>query len=128
MKKVFWLGLILVVALLSVSPVLAAPDEVPGGPRSTFVLSGTITSLGFDTVTIRVVGGNYPVHPYRGQQLTVSVTGYTRYLVQQGTYAVPISFDALVIGQPVSVYGTYDNAVWSASRVTVGAQLLCCLP
>jgi type IV secretory pathway TrbD component len=128
MKKVFLLGLILVVVLLSVSPALAAPNEVPGGPRSNFVLSGTITSLGFDTVTIWVVGGNYPVHLYRGQPLMVTVTSYTRYLLQQGTYAVPISFDALVTGQPVSVYGTYNNGVWSASRVTVGAQLLCCLP
>ena len=128
MKKIFLLGLILVVAMLSVSPVLAAPNDVAGGLRSNFVLSGTITSLGLDTVTIWVVGGNYPVHPYRGQLLTVSVTGFTRYLLQQGTYAVPISFDALVIGQSVSVYGTYDNSVWSASRFTVGAQLLCCLP
>jgi hypothetical protein len=95
------------------------------GSQSTFILVGTITAIGTDTVTIDVYRGNKLVQPYTGTQVTVTVTSLTKYLLRNGTTATVISITDLGVGQPVSVYGTLANNIWTTSRITVGAALLC---
>lgn len=62
---------------------------------------------------------------YIGYDLTVRTTAATRFLLKTPSGTVPITFADLRVGQNVSVYGTLANGVWTASRITVGADLSC---
>lgn len=95
------------------------------GSQSIFIMEGTISAIGTDSVTIDVYRGNKLVQPYLGTQVTVTVTTLTRYLLRNGTTTTVISLSDLSIGQPVSVYGTLADNIWTTSRITVGAALLC---
>jgi|WetSurMetagenome_2_1015567.scaffolds.fasta_scaffold447165_2 hypothetical protein len=110
-----WLLLALVLGMLFVS-VAAGP-----GPRGNFALAGKINAIKDGTVTVQVLTGNMLVKPYLNKDLTVSMTSSTRYLLKDGTV---IAFTDLKVGDAVSVNGTVVNQVWTASRITVGAQLI----
>lgn len=138
MKKYLVALLVVVLALALVAPVAAAGKGPGGGtgsgtgsgqqgPRGTFAITGTITAIGPNTVTIQVYRGNTLVQPYLGTPVSVTVTASTRYLFKSSTSATAttITFADLRVGNPVSVNGTVANNVWTASRVTVGASLSC---
>lgn len=95
------------------------------GSQSIFIMVGTISAIGTDSVTIDVYRGNKLVQPYLGTQITVTVTSLTRYLLRNGITTSVISLTDLSIGQPVSVYGTLANNIWTTYRITVGAALHC---
>lgn len=131
MKKLFVLLAVFVLAFAAVTPAFAAgqgPGQGQGsqkGPRGTFAMTGYITAIGSNTVTIQVYRGNNLVKPYIGQSLTVTVTAATRYLFKDGTTSTSITFADLEVGDPVSANGTVANGVWTAKRITVGANLAC---
>lgn len=120
MKRLILFVLVFGLVFVSASPALAAGK----GPRGTFALTGTITAIGDGSVTVQVLGGSKLVKPYINQALTVTVTVSTRYLLKEGTTTTLISFADLKIGDSVSVNGTAANNVWTAKRITVGAQLI----
>jgi hypothetical protein len=125
-KEIFmkrWMLFVLVFGLLLsiVSPAMAAG---PGGPRGRFALAGKITAIGDGTVTVKVLAGNKLVKPYVGQELTVTVTDSTRFLLKEGTAVTPITLADLKVGDKVSVNGRLANQVWTAKRITVGAKLV----
>jgi len=124
MKKLYAALLALVLLAVAVVPVLAAP-ETAKGPRGTFSLVGNITTIGTDSITVSVVSGNTLVKPYVGQELTVTVTASTRYLLKDDDIVSIITFADLQVGQAVSINGTFANSVWTAKRVTAGASLSC---
>ena len=117
-----WLLFVLLFGLLftTVLPVSAAGN----GPRSNFALTGKITAISDGTVTIQVLAGNKLVKDYLGKELVVNVADSTRFLLNDGTVVKPITFADLKVGDPVSVHGTLVDLVWTASRITVGAQLI----
>ena len=138
MKKMLVILVLLLIAFAVVIP--AAAGNGPGGggkgggsgtgqgqqgTRGTFAITGTIASIGTNTVTIKVVRGNKLVQPYLGTELTVTVTSRTRYLYKDGTTTSAIGFADLKVGQPVSVHGTLAENVWTTSRITIGASLRC---
>ena len=117
-----WLLFVLLLGLLfaTVLPVSAAGN----GPRTPFNFVGRITEIGNGTVTMQVLRGNKLAKPNIDQTLTVTVTDATRFLEIVEDIAVPITFDDLKVGDPVSVHGVLVNGVWTASRITVGAKLI----
>ncbi|NWG05829.1 MAG: hypothetical protein HXY35_03975 [Chloroflexi bacterium] len=117
-----WILVMLVLGLFfaSASPVMAAGP----GPRGTFAFSGKITAIGDGTITVQVLAGNKLVRPYLGKELNVTVAGSTRFLLKNGTVVTPITFTDLKVGDAVSLNGTVANQVWTAKRVTIGAQLI----
>ncbi len=139
MKKLSVLLLVLTLLVVSTVPAFAAGGPPPGkgggvvsgvgkGGNPPFALAGTIASLDAQakTVTVSVVCGNLLVKPYFGQNLVLQTTDATRFLLHNpGGYATPITFSDLVIGQKVSVNGLYASDVWTAGRITVGADLNC---
>ncbi len=124
MKKLYAALLALVLLAVAVVPVLAAP-EAAKGPRGTFSLVGNITAIGADSITVSVVSGNTLVKPYIDQEVTVTVTASTRYLLKDDNIVSIITFGDLQIGQAVSINGTLASNVWTAKRVTAGASLSC---
>jgi len=120
MKRLLPFVFLFVLLFATVVPVSAAGY----GPRSTFTFVGNITVIGTDTVTVQVLAGNKLAQPNVDQAFTVTVTPSTRYLLNDGTVVVPITFTDLKVGDPVSVYGTLVENVWLASRITVGAKLI----
>ncbi len=98
----------------------------PGG-RGTFVIVGTITNLGTNSVTLNVLRGNRLGQTYIGTLVTVNVTPQTLFFSRIGTTISQISFADLKVGQQVSINGIIANSVWTVYRITSGA-LLSCLP
>ncbi len=139
MKKYFVLTLVLVLLAVSVVPASAANGkraqnvhekngQVGLRGKMLYALAGTIASLDpvARTVTVTVACGNKVVKPYLGQDLTLQTTDGTRLLLRNldGT-ATPIAFEDLEIGQNVSSQGRFIDSVWTANRITVGAELNC---
>jgi len=139
MKKFFVLTLVLALLAVTVIPALAAGGAPAGngrgggggtgkGGNAPFALAGTIASLdpAARTVTVTVACGNKLVKLFIGQNLTIQTTDATRFLLRNpDSTATPITFADLAVGQKVSVYGQLANNVWTASRITVGADLTC---
>lgn len=119
MKRFLLLALVLIMALASTLPVLAAPDAVVPPPKGAFSLVGRITALGENTVTVKVWSGNTLVQKYWGKELTITVTDATRYFFKQGTVLQSITFSDLQVGQRVAVNGYTANDVWKAYKITV---------
>jgi hypothetical protein len=94
------------------------------GPRGTFALSGIISAIGENTVSIDVFSGSKLVHPLIGSVLTLSVTAQTRYLLREELVTTVIGLEDLQVGQVVSANGTVADNIWTASRITVGALLI----
>ncbi len=94
--------------------------------RQMFSLTGTITALGTDSITVLVRNGNRLVKPYIGQELLVQVTGATRYRQWTADGCIPITFKDLGVGDATSIQGTVSEEVFTAARVTVDVP--CCTP
>jgi hypothetical protein len=148
MKKIIVLLLVLALTFVVVIPASAAGKGPGGGngngngsavvtgsgtgqaqqgARGTFAITGTITAIGTNSVTISVLRGNNLVQSYIGTQVTVTVNPQTRYVLRSSTTATGtiITFADLKVGQPVSANGILANSVWTTSRITVGASLSC---
>jgi hypothetical protein len=148
MKKIIVLLLVLALTFAVIIPASAAGNGPSGGNgngngsgvgtgsgtgqgqqggRGTFAITGTITAIGSNSVTVNVLRGNKLVQPYIGTQVTVTVNTQTRYVLRSSatTAATIITFADLKVGQSVSVNGTLANGVWTTSRITVGASLSC---
>lgn len=98
------------------------------GVRTPFALSGTISALdpAVKTVTVTVSCGNRLASPVTGQEVTLQTSDSTRFLLRNADGTVtPITFDDLALGQNISSHGTLVNNVWTATRVTSGALLIC---
>jgi len=139
MKKFIVLALVLVLLAVSVVPAYAAngtrarTGQIAGngfgkGGKMPYALAGTIASIDpvARTVTVTVACGNKVVKPHIGQDLAIQTTDATRFLLRNpdGT-ATPITFEDLAVGQNVSSNGKLANNVWTANRITVGADLNC---
>ncbi len=125
MKRAAIALLALVVLVATATPALAAGGPPPvRGKSGSFTLTGVITAINGKTVTVQATGGNPIVREYVGQTLTLQTTSGTRYLLKTDTGTVPIRFADLAVGQKVSVSGTVANDVWTATRITVGADLV----
>ena len=133
MKKYFVLVLVLTLLAAAVVPAMAAGGPPPGkgtgrSGKMPFAFSGTIEMADPDagTVTITVVCGNILAKPYFDEALTIQTGDETRFLLRNpGGTATPVEFDYLEAGQKVSVHGQITDGVWTASRITVGAELTC---
>ena len=139
MKKIFVLMLVLALMAITVVPAFAAGNPPAGngrgggggtgkGSNAPFALVGTIASLDSAerAITVTVVRGNKLVKMFIGQTLTIQATEATRFLLRNpDNTATPITFADLVVGQSVSVNGQLANNVWTAGRITVGADLTC---
>jgi len=84
-----------------------------------YSLVGKVTAIGNNTITVKVWRGNIFVRALRGEELTITMTNATRYLLKDGTVINEITFDDLEIGQKVTVNGYVANDVWKALKVTV---------
>ena len=125
MKKLTMALLVLVVLGATAMPALAAGGPPPvRGKSGSFTLAGVITAISETTVTVQVTGGNPIVHGYIGQALALQTTSSTRYLLKTDTGTVSITFADLAVGQKVSANGKVANNVWTAARITVGADLV----
>jgi hypothetical protein len=141
MKKK-WMLLILVVLAMTIAatPALAAGPGSQNrqgnqhryelGPqpndRYAFALTGTITAIGADSITVLVHNGNRLVKPYIGQELVVQVTDNTRYRQWTPEGCIPIAFEDVEVGDTTSIQGTVSEGVFIAARVTVDVP--CCTP
>jgi len=102
-----------------------AGQPVMPNARQPFALVGTITALGADTITVQVQSGNRYVKPYIGQELTVQVTGSTRYMRWTADGSVPISFADLNVGDATNINGTLAESTFTATRVTIDVPMTC---
>jgi len=139
MKKIIVLTLVLALLSITAVPALAAGrahvrngqsagGEVGKGGKMPFALAGTIASIdpAARTVIVTVACGSKLVKPYIGQDLTLQTTAATRFLLRNPDgSATPITFEDLAVGQNVSANGKLADNVWTASRITVGASLIC---
>ena len=141
MKK-RWMLLILVVLAMTIAatPALAAGSGSQNrqgnqhryelGPqpnnRYAFALTGTITAIGTDSITVLVHNGNRLVKPYIGQEVVVQVVDNTRYRQWTPEGCIPIAFEDLEVGDTTSIQGTVSEEVFIAARVTIDVP--CCIP
>jgi hypothetical protein len=123
MKKSLVVLAVVALLLASAVPALAAGGK-PAAPAAQFTLAGKITAVEGSTVSVYVVGGNPMVHPSIEMELPIQTTDSTRFLLKTDTGTVVISLADLAIDQNVSVQGNVVDGVWTASRLTVGAELI----
>jgi hypothetical protein len=138
-KRMTPLALVVVLLLVAAAPALAygpshqnqdrnrtggQPDMMPG--RQLFSLTGTITGLAADSITVMVHNGNRFVKPYIGQELVVLVTENTRYWQRTPDGYVPIGFGDVQVGDATSIRGIVSDETFTALRVTVDVP--CCMP
>jgi hypothetical protein len=122
MKRLVVWAMVALVALAAVTPALAAGDGQvgPGGrDQQFFSAKGTITDIGVDTITIKVLGGTGAVWPYIGDELTVAVNDGTVYLRWTGDGRESISFADLAIGNMTNIRGAVAEDGFTADQVTV---------
>jgi len=129
MKKLLVLTVVFVLLAVSTVPALAMRGnstdnlrKTNTGGRQLYSLAGYITSLAANetSVNVRVAVGNRIADPFVDQTVSLWITSSTRLLLSGGT---PIDFDDLRVGQSVSSNGVFENGVWTAYRITVGAIL-----
>jgi hypothetical protein len=123
MKRLMILLLAVVIVAGIAAPALASGNQPP--KRMPFNLVGRIVTIdtGAATVTVEVVRGNRVVKPFIGQTVTVQTTATTRFLKKTETGVVPITLVDLQVRNEVSVQGTLASGVWTATRITVRANL-----
>jgi hypothetical protein len=123
MKKLFFVLLLVVMLSVGAAPVFAA--NVDAAKRGTlFNLSGKITAISGSTVTVSVLSGSAVVRPYLGQTLDIETTASTRFLLKTPDGTVTIDLEDLAVEDKVSVQGSVKDGVWTATRITVGANLI----
>lgn len=107
-----------------------------GGSKATVVnysLSGTVTAVGADSITLTVVKGNKAARAYKGQTVTLNVTAttllYERTADRELVAATLADFAA---GDRVNSSGTVDRSnaaapVFTARRATIALPVGTCL-
>ena len=115
MKKTWVILLTIVILLASVSPVLAAGNGYHGKPT---ILTGMI-------IAVDSYSSSFRVKTIAGDEINIQTTEYTRFLVRVvDDVADKVSFEYLEIDQYISTRVELVNGIWTATRVTVGADLL----
>jgi len=106
-----------------------------GGSKATVVnysLSGTVTAVGADSITLTVVKGNKAARAYKGQTVTLKVTAttllYERTADRELVAATLADFAA---GDRVNSSGTLDRSnaaapVFTAKRATIALPVGTC--
>jgi hypothetical protein len=131
-RKALVLAIVVLIALLMVTPSLAAGSHNAQGKRhgaitrcqgggggcggqaeASFRLYGTIESLGEDTIVVLV---ETPLK-YAGDSITVGTTDSTRFREYDDGTSYGITFDDLVVGWYVRIAGTVDGDGFTAERV-----------
>ncbi len=123
MKKSLFILLVVAMLLISAIPAFAANTNA-SGQSTLFTLTGRITAIEGSTITVNVLAGKPIVRPYIGQTLEIQTTDSTRFLLKTQTGTVVISLADLAVDQNVSVQGEVVNGVWTATRITVGADII----
>jgi hypothetical protein len=98
------------------------------GGKMPSVLIGTITGLDpvNRTVTVTVVSANTAAKDTIGQTITFMTSVSTCFVLRNPDgLGTPITYEELAVGQNVSVAGVLSETGWTATRITVGAELLC---
>ncbi len=107
-----------------------------GGSKATVVnysLSGTVTAVGADSITLTVVKGNKAARAYKGQTVTLNVTAatllYERTADRELVAAALADFAA---GDRVNSSGTLNRSnaaapVFTAKRATIALPVGTCL-
>lgn len=118
--------LLTLVVMLSIASPAVAATPTPPGVNGIYSLVGTITALDSTagTVTVHVIQGNILVKPFRGKDVVLTTTAYTKFLKKVGTTVVVIKFSDLVVGDTISSNGKIVNGVWKAYRITVNPLLI----
>ncbi len=132
MKK--WMVVSLVAALLLAStiPAFAMGRRPPkAGPRvyagaELFTVAGVITSIdsAAQTITLQVIAGDRLIKFLIGQELTVQTGDTTRFLLKTSSGTTFVSFGDLAVDQKVSVQGYALDDMFTAQRITIGANLI----
>lgn len=97
---------------------------MPG--KTLFALTGTVSALGADSITVLVYNGNRFVKPYFGQELVVLVTEDTRYWQWTPDGHLPIGLGDVQVGDTTSMRGLVTDGTFTAVRVTIDVP--CCTP
>ena len=124
MKKLLFVLLLVTMLFSGVIPAFAASADAARRRGTLFTLSGQITAIAGDTVTVDVLTGSAVVRPYLGETLDIETTTSTRFLLKTPDGTVTISLEDLEVGGKVSVQGSVAEDVWTATRITVGAKLI----
>jgi hypothetical protein len=98
--------------------------RLPGKP--VFALTGTVTALGADSISVLVYKGNRFVKSYLGQELVVLVAENTRYWQWTPDGYIPIGLDDVQVGDTTSMQGLVSDGTLTARRVTIDVP--CCTP
>lgn len=98
------------------------------GGKMPNVLIGTITSIDpvSRTITVDVLSANIAAKDYIGFVITFLTSESTNFVqrIAEGTTTL-ITFEALAVGQNVSVAGVLSDTGWTATRVTLDPELIC---
>ena len=124
MKKLFFVLLLVVMLSVGAAPAFAANGDTARRRGTLFNLSGEITAISGSTVTVSVLSGSAVVRQYLGQTLDIETTASTRFLRKVPGSTITITFDDLVVGDKVSVQGSVEDGVWTATRITADANLI----
>ena len=109
-KKLALLGLVILIALVTVTTALASHE------RQSFTIGGYITAIGDNTITVQTMKGI----------VMVSVNGDTMFFrrISDGVF-VDIEFEDLDVGDSTNIKYTIDDGVSVASQVKVDVPLYC---
>lgn len=119
-KKLVFLALVTLIALVTATPVLAGRGRGRGGGQQPFALVGNITAIGDYTITVQALNDRFA-----GQTLTVQVTDSTSFFEWTPDGRVPIDFDDVAVGDSTNIKGTMADGGFIASQVTVDVPLYC---
>lgn len=141
MKKLLML-LVVVAMVLVVAPAAFAGNGKGngtgkgGGSKATVVnysLSGTVTAVGADSITLTVVRGNKAARAYKGQTVTLNITATTLlYKRTADRELVTAALADFAAGDRVNSSGTLDRSdasapVFTARRATIALPAGTCL-
>lgn len=150
-KRALVVTLVVVVILVSALPAWAdfgVPPAPPGnGPvtgrfqhrnvvnrwqtatgQQYFALVGIVTAVDAEAITVEVHNGNRFVKPFLGEELTIQLAETTVYQKWTENGCVTATFEDVAVDGAVSIRGTVEDEVFTASTVTVAVPLDCCTP
>lgn len=135
-KRMVILLVVALMVVISAGPTMAAQkrtnrvtEGLPG--KQYFTMVGFITGKGVSAIGVEVIHGNRFSKSLIGtvKRVWVDPSGKnTEFLHWTPFGCVESDWDAVVVGDTVSVHGYVVNKVFEANRVTVGVPLDCCTP
>jgi hypothetical protein len=132
MKKILIISTLLVLLSLTAIPALAHGQVQPiplQAPPQVYGLNGRITAVdtAARTVTVKVWSGNWLAREYKGKEVTLKATDYTRFQQKlEDCTVVPADFEDLKVGQRITASGRVVNEVWRIWRITIRPAECCC--